>query len=252
MSGEANIQNAHELPVVAILAGGLGTRLGEISSAVPKSMVKVAGEPFIGHQLRRLAAQEFRDVVVCVGHFNEQIMAFVGDGSSFGCRVQYSLDGETLLGTGGSLRHALPVLGESFVVMYGDSYLRTPLHPIWKTFSDSGKLALMTVFRNDGQWDKSNIEFADGEIVRYDKRETTAAMRHIDYGLGCIRSEALAGFAPEGNRFDLALFYQSMLERRELAAFEVTERFYEIGSLAGLAETETLLAHPEEQRSVRG
>jgi N-acetyl-alpha-D-muramate 1-phosphate uridylyltransferase len=230
--------------VTAILAGGLGTRLGALTSTIPKSMVEVGGQPFIAHQLRGLAAHGFREVVVCAGHLGGLIEDFVGDGSAFGCRVRYSFDGERLQGTGGALRRALPLLGERFLVMYGDSYLRAPLLPIWRSFIASKKAALMTVFRNEDRWERSNVEFVDGEIRSYDKHAPTKAMRHIDYGLGCLRADELSAFALEDEAFDLAPFYRAMLEQEELAGFEVRERFYEIGSLAGLAETEALLTRP--------
>jgi NDP-sugar pyrophosphorylase family protein len=228
-------------PVVAILAGGMATRLGALAASVPKSMIEVAGEPFISHQLRELSRQDFREVVLCTGHLGKMIEDFVADGSAFGCRVRYSLDGERPLGTGGALRQALPLPGESFMVMYGDSYLRAPLRPIWKHFVDSGKSALMTVFRNENRWGRSNVEFRDGEIQSYDKSGPSPSMQHIDYGAGCLRAEALSAFAPAGGPFDLAAFFAAQLERRQLAAYEVTERFYEIGSPAGLAETDALL-----------
>jgi len=237
------------VPAVAILAGGLATRLHPATIPLPKSLIPVAGAPFLVHQLRNLAAQGFSDVVICTGHLGEQIERFAGDGAGFGCEVRFSRDGEMALGTGGALRRALPMLGEGFLVMYGDSYLRQPMVPVWDAFCNSGKAALMTVFGNDGQWDRSNVEFTQrladggdaGEIVRYDKSAAgSVEMKHIDYGLGCIRSADLAAWATE-ECFDLAMFYQAMLERRELAGFEVTERFYEIGSAAGLAETDAFL-----------
>jgi len=238
---------ASSQPVVAILAGGLATRLGALSARVPKSMIEVAGEPFISHQLRALRRQGFCHVAICAGHLSRRIEEFVGDGSAFGCRVEYSLDGERPLGTGGALRQALPLLGEGFLAMYGDSYLRAPLGPVWEHFARSAKSASMTVFRNDNRWDRSNVEFCEGEILRYDKNKPTASMRHIDYGLGCIRAEALSAFAPAGHSFDLASFYSAMLERRQLAAYEVAERFYEIGSPAGLEETDALLRSNREK-----
>ncbi len=228
-------------PAVAVLAGGLATRLGALSAGGPKSMIEVAGEPFVAHQLRGVARQDFRDVVICAGHLGKMIEDFVGDGSAFGCRVRYSFDGERLLGTGGALRQALPLLGDKFLVMYGDSYLRAPLRPVWQQFVDSKKSALMTIFRNEDRWDRSNVEVCEGEILAYEKSAPTCAMRHIDYGLGCVRARALSEFAPPGRTFDLALFYAAMLEERQLAAFEVAERFYEIGSPSGLAETDALL-----------
>lgn len=244
------------MPVTAILAGGRATRLGAVTAAMPKSLLPVGGEAFISHQLRRLAEQDLTNVVICTGHLGDQIADFVGDGSPFGCHVRYSFDGDRLLGTGGALLRALPLLGERFLLMYGDSYLREPFRPIWKSFLASGKAALMTVFHNAGQWDRSNVEFAvgpnGGEILRYDKSlagsNEGGAMAHIDYGLGCIRSQALAAWATKEriqDRFDLASFYRAMLERGQLAAFEVKERFYEIGSPAGLAETDALLKRYE-------
>ena len=231
-------------PTVAILAGGLATRLHPITTTLPKSMVSVAGRPFIAHQLTRLSGERFCDVVICAGHLCDQIEDFVGDGSAFGCRVRYSFDRETPLGTGGALLRALPLLGQAFLAMYGDSYLTEPFFPVWQAFLQAGKPALMTVLRNENRWDKSNVEFRDGEIWRYDKSGQTPVevtdMKYIDYGLGCIRSGALAQWAHD-ERFDLASFYQAMVVRRELAGFEVKERFYEIGSLSGLAETELFL-----------
>ena len=235
-------------PVTAILAGGLATRLGTLAGKSPKSLMVVGGEPFVAHQLRGLAKQGFVDVVICAGHLGHRISDFVGDGAAFGCRVRYSLDGERRLGTGGALSRALPLLGESFLVLYGDSYLSTPFLPVWRSFVDSGKAALMTVFRNDGRWDRSNVEFVRrgerGEILRYDKAPASPkagnAMRHIDYGLGCIRSKEFAEWAKEES-FDLAAFYHAMLKRGQLDGFMVEERFYEIGSPAGLAETDAYL-----------
>jgi MurNAc alpha-1-phosphate uridylyltransferase len=232
---------ADSTPVVAILAGGLATRLLPLTADLPKSLVVVAGEPFIAHQLRSLASQGFRDVIICAGHLGEQIREFVGDGSAFGCRCRYSFDGDAPLGTGGALWRALPLLGEQFLVMYGDSYLRQPLRPVWKSFLALGAPASMTVFRNEGRWGKSNVEFRDGRVVSYDKAAPTSAMSYIDYGIGCIQSAALAAWESAA-AFDLAAFYAELAKRGELAGFEVRERFHEIGSPQGLAETEALLA----------
>lgn len=230
------------LPPVAILAGGLGTRLGPRTATIPKAMVDVAGEPFVAHQLRLLGQQQRRrDVVLCTGHRGGQIEQFVGDGARWGCRVRYSREEEAqLLGTGGALRLALPLLGERFLVMYGDSYLPIPFLPVWQAFRGSGQAGLMTVFRNDGRWDTSNVEFADGAIRRYDKEVRTATMRHIDYGLGAFEASVLAAY-PLGKRLDLAEVYGDLLRLGRLAAYEVTQRFYEIGSPAGLAETGAFL-----------
>jgi NDP-sugar pyrophosphorylase family protein len=228
------------MPPLALLAGGRATRLGDAAKCVPKSLIEVAGEPFVAHQLRLLARQGIADVVICCGHLGEMIVDYVGNGSQFGCRVRYSFDGPTLLGTGGAVMKALPLLGPRFLVMYGDSYLTAAFGPAVRAFEDSGKSALMTVFRNEGQWDASNVEFADGRIIRYAKGARSEAMRHIDYGLGIYSAEALAGWGIL-RRFELSLVQSELAARGDMAGFEVTERFYEIGSTSGLAETDEFL-----------
>jgi D-sedoheptulose 7-phosphate isomerase len=239
-----------ELPV-AILAGGLATRMGALTADTPKALLDVAGEPFVFHQLRLLRAGGFRRVVLCVGHLGERVQAAVGDGRRFGLEVEWLFDGPTLLGTGGALRRALPRLGARFAVVYGDSYLRCDYRAIARAFLASGKLALMTVYRNDGAFDASNVELEGARtesgqaarIVVYDKQRRTPAMRHIDYGLGLFDARAFAA-VPDDLPTDLATLYQELLARGELAGFEVPERFFEIGSVAGLEELRTLLAAP--------
>jgi NDP-sugar pyrophosphorylase family protein len=160
------------MPTLALLAGGLATRLGAVTERVPKSLLEVAGEPFVAHQLRLLAAQGIEDVVMCCGHLGNMIADFVGDGARFGCKVRYSFDGSGdgrrgLQGTGGAICNALPLLGPRFWVMYGDSYLTAGFAPVLTAFEASGKTALMAVLRNDDRWDASNVEFVDGKIIEY-------------------------------------------------------------------------------------
>jgi len=225
---------------VAVLAGGLATRMRPLTHAVPKSMLEVAGKPFIHWQLRHLAAQGVQRVVLCVGHFAEQIQAEVGDGRRFGLAVAYSHDGPQLVGTGGALKKAATLLGEAFFVLYGDSLLPIDWAPVQQRFVDSAQPALMTVLRNQGQWDRSNVWFEQGRILRYDKREPDAHMSHIDYGLGVLRRSALCEPAqPEA--FDLADLYHRLSLQGQLAGFEVTQRFYEIGSPQGLADADAFL-----------
>lgn len=228
------------MPPLALLAGGLATRLGSLTASVPKSLLKVAGEPFVAHQLRLLAEQGIRDVVICCGHLGDAIEQYVGDGAQFGCHVRYSADGPAPLGTGGAIVKALPLLGPRFWVMYGDSYLTTPFAPVLRAFKSSRKAALMTVFANEGRWDTSNVEFEDDRIVRYSKRRSSENMRHIDYGVG-IYSAAQFSEWPEGAVLDLSAFQCDLISRGLMAGFEVKERFYEIGSLRGLAETDEFL-----------
>jgi N-acetyl-alpha-D-muramate 1-phosphate uridylyltransferase len=219
---------------VAILAGGLGTRLKPVTETIPKALVEINGKPFLAHQLELLRARGVERVVLCVGYLGEMICEFAGDGARFGVEVRYSYDGPTLRGTAGALRNALPLLGGRFFVLYGDSYLTCDYAAVERAFMESGKPALMTVFRNDGQWDCSNVEFDGTRICAYEKNAANPRMRHIDYGLGAIESGALTELAPgEG---DLAAVYRELLRGDALAAYEVAERFYEIGSPAGVAE----------------
>lgn len=227
-------------PPLALLAGGLATRLRPRTESVPKSLLDVAGEPFIAHQLRLFRRKGVERVVICTGFLGERIEEFVNDGSRFGLSVEYSRDGETLLGTGGALKKALPLLGGAFLVVYGDSWLDTDYRAVVNAFHACGKDALMTVFRNEDAWDASNVEFESDRIKRYDKSNKTSAMRHIDWGLGVFAPHAFAKWANR-ERFDLAYVYSGLAERDDLAGFEVTERFYEIGSEAGLAETDAHL-----------
>jgi NDP-sugar pyrophosphorylase family protein len=230
-----------DLLPVAILAGGLGKRLGRLTGRLPKALVDVNGEPFIAHQLTLLRANGARRVVLCVGFQGGAIQDVIGDGSAYGVDLTYSWDGPNLLGTAGALKKALPLLGESFLVVYGDSYLRCDYRHVQSVFERSQTLALMTVFRNDGLWDQSNVEFSGGAIVAYDKASANPRMRHIDYGLGAFHMAAFDE-VPDNESFDLATLYQSLLGGGQLAAVEVEERFYEIGSPAGLDETRAYLA----------
>jgi NDP-sugar pyrophosphorylase family protein len=229
---------------VAILAGGLATRLRPITETMPKSLLEVNGEPFAVHQLRLLQAKGIRRVVLCVGYLGELVQRAIGDGSALGLQVDYSFDGPALLGTAGAVRNALPKLGDSFFVMYGDSYLPCDYAAIARDFESANALGMMTVFRNEGKWDTSNVEFEAGKILVYSKTNRTPRMRYIDYGLGIFRTEAFQNL-PAGEACDLTELYKDLLQRKQLAAFEVRERFYEIGSPAGLQETAEFLAAQE-------
>ena len=225
---------------VAILAGGLATRLRPITEKIPKSLVRVAGRPFLAHQLEQLRAQGIGHVVLCVGHLGEMVQEEFGDGRAWGLRLDYSFDGPVLLGTGGAVKQAMPLLGERFFVLYGDSYLPTPYRPIAECFERSGKLGLMTVYRNEGRYDTSNVVFSQGEIRVYDKQVRSPEMQHIDWGLSLFRAVAFDEH-PAGARFDLADLMGRLVAQRQLAGYEVQERFFEIGSPAGLAELDALL-----------
>jgi NDP-sugar pyrophosphorylase family protein len=228
------------MPPIAVLAGGLATRLWPLTEQLPKALLEVAGEPFIAHQLRLFAREGIREVKLLVGYCWEHLEAFVGDGSRFGLNVDYIVDGPTLLGTGGAVRHALDRLGVAFLVTYGDSWLDAPYAPVVETFHASGQPALMCVFRNENRWDASNVHFENGIIRYYSKKFRCPEMKHIDWGLGMLRASAVAT-RPMEKPWDLAELYEELSISGRLAGCEMTRRFYEIGSFEGLAETNRLL-----------
>ncbi|PZM14865.1 nucleotidyltransferase family protein [Rhizobium tubonense] len=222
---------------VAILAGGLATRLRPITETIPKALVDVSGVPFICRQLDYLREQGVKRVVLCTGYLGEMIENVVGDGSAFGVDVVYSPDGPTLLGTGGAVKQALPLLGEGFFLLYGDSYLPIDFSRVEDAFLESGKAGLMTVLNNGDKWDKSNVLFRDGRLVEYNKKSPRPEMRYIDYGLGVLKASTFANYKA-GEIFDLADLYHKLSVEDDLAGYEVHERFYEIGSHSGLKEAE--------------
>lgn len=229
-------------PPLALLAGGLATRMRPLTERVPKSLLEVAGEPFVAHQLRLFRREGITRIVICVGHLGEMVRDFVGDGSAYGLDVVYSFDGDRLLGTGGALKRALPLLEEEFWICYGDSYLDISYQPVLDLFQRLSCAGVMTIYRNDGQHDVSNVEFADGMIRRYSKTQLVSSMKYIDWGLAILRKSALSGY-PINKKFELATVYEDLVGARSLAAFEVHQRFYEIGSQQGLADTAAWIAN---------
>ena len=224
----------------AILCGGLATRLRPVTEAIPKSLIPIHGEPFLAHQLRLLRSGGVKEVVLCVGHLGEQIQQFAADGQAFGVHISYSFDGDRLLGTGGAIRKALPFLGEQFFVLYGDSYLPCDYGDVARVFAASAKRGLMTIYKNEGQYDSSNVEAANGMILCYDKREKTPEMKFIDYGLG-VFDRSVFEESPADQVVDLTEVYKRLLATGELAAYEVKQRFYEIGSTQGIEDLERFL-----------
>jgi NDP-sugar pyrophosphorylase family protein len=231
---------------VAVLAGGLATRLRPVTEKIPKSLVPVAGRPFLAHQLVMLHERGIRKVVLCIGFLGEMIQREFGD-EAFGVKLEYSFDGAKLLGTGGAIKRALPRLGPEFFILYGDSYLPLQYVPVAETFHRSGKLGLMTVYHNEGKYDTSNVVFRNGEIVVYDKKAKLPEMHHIDYGLSMFKASVFDAYAND-QVFDLAEVMGKLVRERQLAGYEVPERFYEMGSPAGLAELEVLLVDKQAKK----
>lgn len=227
-------------PRLALLSGGLGRRLGDKTSLIPKALIEVAYKPFILHQFHLLKKNNIQEVVLCIGHLGHLIQEYIQDGKKIGLTVYYSFDGSTLKGTGGAISNALPLLGDIFWVMYGDTYLPISFEPILDYFNTYQKLSLMTVLKNKNQWDKSNVLFRPPLVKEYNKKNPSLHMNYIDYGLGIFRKEAFDSYSKD-HIFSIGLLQQKLAQEKELLGFEVSQRFYEIGSSKGLKETHAYL-----------
>jgi NDP-sugar pyrophosphorylase family protein len=227
-----------------ILAGGLGTRMWPETKTIPKTLLPIAGTPFATWQLAWLAGSGIDSVVYCVGHLGQQIRDHAGDGSSWGLSVRYVDEGDDLRGTAGALRLAYDAgaLDKDFLVLYGDSWLQVDPTSVLRTAREHSEPALMTVFRNDGRWDGSNVVLDGSQVARYAKglAEPPAEMRWIDYGLLAFRRRLIGERVPAGAPQDLAPLCAALADERLLAGLEVAQRFYEIGSMAGRDELEAL------------
>jgi NDP-sugar pyrophosphorylase family protein len=235
-----------EISTAIILAGGLATRLGELTSTIPKSMLRVAGEPFIVHQLRLLVRRGIAKVIICVAHLGEQIQNYIKDGSQLGLRVEYSFDGPTLLGTGGAIIKALSLAEGPCIIVYGDTYPDISFHNVVDAFLVNKKPALMTVFKNEDCWDRSNVIFSNNIVKKYSKTDRVSQMKFIDYGVSVVSKDVFFNYSD--NKFvDLASIFETLASEDKLAGYEIHHRFYEIGTLEGLRQTEEYLLKKLEQ-----
>jgi N-acetyl-alpha-D-muramate 1-phosphate uridylyltransferase len=225
---------------IAVIAGGLGTRLAPITQTVPKALVPVNGRPFIDYQLELLRQHGVTEVVLCVSYLGEMIEEYVGNGERYGCSVRYSYDGAQRIGTAGALAKARPLLGPAFFMTYGDSYLSCDYAAIEASFIASGKPALMTVFGNDGALVPSNVLYRDATIVAYEKASPLPAMHHVDYGLSAFNSGVFDNL-PLDRPTDLAEVFHRLIAANALAGYEISTRFYEVGTPDGITETEGYL-----------
>lgn len=224
---------------IAILAGGLATRLGDLTRSLPKSLVQVQGRPFLEYQLEFLRRGRVKDIVLCVAHMGEQIEQYFGDGRKYGVNIKYSHE-DSLLGTAGALKKAEALLDDPFFSIYGDSFISLDFNRVISYFRSRSELALMTVYRNYNRYDSSNSEVKGDLVTRFSKKEKTVDMVYIEYGVNVFRKEVL-GMIPEDEHFSLDDLFPRLIEQRELLAFRVNKRFYEIGSPQGLREFEQLV-----------
>ncbi len=226
---------------VVILAGGLATRLGSLVEKIPKSLINVNGTPFIIHQLNYLKSQGLKDVHLCLGHMKEQIIDLLKQNNNLGINFSFSYDGDYPLGTGGALLNALSYLDENFFLQYGDTFLPINYTDVSNFFYQNNNYNILTVFKNENEYDKSNIILNEDKIVKYEKELNDKNMKYIDYGLSILKKVSLNNY--DSHRFtDLSSIYQSLIEKKIMISFEVSHRFYEIGKPSGIKETEKFLS----------
>ncbi len=242
---EANPQNLEPVPFL-ILAGGKGTRLGELSKDLPKALLEIGGEPFIAHVLRLLAREGVKKVTLLVHHFGEQIEAFVEDGSKFALDVTYCHDGQDNLGTGAAVNKALSTIENDFAVMYGDTYLDISMPAVFASFKNCKFKAMMTVLENDDKWQPSNVDFdtSKAKVLKYDKKGGSKNLHYVDYGLTFFSKESFAKHSKDVKKsnFDLGDIFSSMAKKSELGGYAVNRRFYDISTLESMVETRAYLS----------
>lgn len=220
---------------LAILAGGLATRLGSLTKGKPKSLIQIQGKPFLEYQLDFLKEGGIKNIVLCIGYLGEQVERHFGDGSRFGVDIMYSYDSEQLLGTAGALKNAERLLEEEFFVMYGDSYLFLDFAAATAYFEEFDKLGLMTIYKNYNRYDASNVVVENNKIKQYSKKEKSKDMIYVDYGASILRKKALE-LIPQNQVYSLEELFSELIKQKELLAYEVHKRFYQIGSPEGLKE----------------
>ena len=218
-----------------ILAGGLATRLRPITEHIPKSLIQICDKPFLQHQLERLKDGGVTDIVLCIGYLGDQIVEYFGDGRKYGVNITYSYDGNHLLGTAGALKKAEEYLYEEFFLTYGDSYLFIDYQTAMSWFKQFGKQGLMVVYKNYDQYDKSNVSIEGNLVKSYSKTNRTKDMIYIDYGASILRQEVL-NLVPKGGVYSLEELFTQLVQQQQLLAYEVKERFYQVGSIDGIEE----------------
>ena len=228
-------------PQVAILAGGSGVRLRPITLTTPKPMAPVAGRPFLDHLFRLLVRQQLTRVVLLTGYLGEQIEAHFGSGAGAGVSLTYVREAEPR-GTAGAVRDARHVLDETFLLLNGDTFLNCDFARLHHRLFAAGTEAVMAVYDNAEPVAPANVSVTtDGRVAEYSREERTR-MTHVDAGAYALRRSILDRLpvsGPSSLEYDL---FPALARAGVLAAFPVSSRFYDIGTLQQLAEAERVMA----------
>jgi MurNAc alpha-1-phosphate uridylyltransferase len=221
----------------AVLAGGLGKRIESLTGGtLPKALIPVAGKPFLHHKLSELRRLGVDRVVLVLGHRAEPIIDYVGDGHQWGLDLAVIEDGPTLLGTGGALKRAAPLLSDRFWVTYGDTLLDVDLAAAERRAAEAGWEAVLTVLRNRDRWQASNVRLDGDLVVSYTKTPPPGTHEHIDYGYLYLSNRAVT--EPAEDTFDLGVVMDRLVASRSLGSFEANVPFHTIGTPDELRETD--------------
>jgi len=223
-----------------ILAGGLSTRISNLTQEVPKSLLKFGGKPFLQWQLELLSKNNAKEVVLCVSHKSNLIEDFIKSITLKDLRITFSYDGKEQAGTGGAIIKALPFVGEQFAVLYGDSYLPVNFQAIEDYFISDDRPALMTVVKNALKNEVSNVNFQNGKIEKYDKSRYTNDMEYIDFGLNFFNVMAFSHYM-QRKHIDLSEIQYNLAIENNLSGYEVKSSYYEVGSLNGITAFEEFI-----------
>lgn len=229
--------SATPLPPACIIAGGRGTRLGDLTDSVPKPLIPVAGRPFIEWPLLQLREAGFHRAAILAGYRGDMLVRQLGTGERLGMSLVYSHDGPQPLGTLGALRQALPLVGDPVPVLYADTYLQVDFSAVVAAHRSHGLPVTMTVLRNQGRWGASNAVVSGGRVVAYSKNPSPLGADWIDYGFLVVDREAIL----ESTASDLADLTTELAAAGMVEAYTVSERFYEIGTPEALIETDAFL-----------
>lgn len=219
---------------ILVLAGGLATRLRPLTEKIPKSLVDINGYPFIHHQIELFIKKGATHIHFCLGYLGDQVENYINENFIDVCRFTFSYDGNVLRGTGGAIVNALDILPDLFLVTYGDSFLNIDYKGVYQFAKSNDNICVMTVFKNSGLHDKSNVEFKNGYLIKYSKTDITPSMDFIDYGLLCFNKSVFSGWTKE--RFDLADLCTDLVQQKKMIGYEVYQRFFEIGSFQGIED----------------
>lgn len=224
-----------------ILAGGLGTRLRPLTLEVPKPMVPVGDRPFLEHQIAMLKGCGIDAFVFLIGYLGEQIVDHFGDGSRFGVHIQYRRE-QAPLGTGGALMAARDLLDETFLILYGDSFLPIEYGAVYRRLLEGSPTGpwdgVAIAYNNREHTDvKPNLALApDGRVLLYLKDVDDPRLRHTEAGGIALRRSALEGL-PTDTAFSLEqTLYPLLISRGTLGSYETEQRFFDIGTPSRLED----------------